>query len=116
MSYEKMRIRKVYNHYGARDTGGTQGVNPDVGAFSINVDGSRLPFIFPVTKEAGVLITGIVKAQATGNITKLTIGGVDVSGATESAPVKLPKDNTGVVVLEGPTAGTVLVKYIRFMG
>lgn len=116
MAYEKMRLRGVSNHYGARDTGGTQGVNPDYAGFSINFDGPRLDFILPVSKECATVVEGVNKALLTGAITTLTVGGVDVSAATSDAPVVLPKGNTGVIVVEGPTAGTLIIKYNKFMG
>lgn len=116
MGYETMRVRGVSNHYGPRKTGGTQGVNPDFAGYSINFDGPRLNFILPVSKECATVVTGINKALVTGAITTLTVGGVDVSGATAAAPVVLPKGNTGVVVATGPTAGTLIIAYKKFMG
>lgn len=116
MGYETMRLRGVSNHYGARDTGGTQGVNPDYAGYSINFDGPRLNFILPVSAECATVITGVNSALTVGAITALTVGGVDVSAATEDAPIVLPKGNTGVVVATGPTAGTLIIKYSKFMG
>lgn len=116
MSYEKMRLTGVHNHYGARDTGGTQGVNPEYPGFSINFDGDKLPFKFPVSKECATIVTGINKAALTGTVTTLTVGGVDIKGATAAAPVVLPKDSTGELVVAGPTAGTLIFEYHKFMG
>jgi hypothetical protein len=116
MAYEKMRLSGVHNHYGARDSGGTAGINPDASSFSLNLDGPNLDLQFPMSKECGILVTGVVTAQATGVLTSLKVGGVEVKDATDADPVKIPKGNTGVVTQAGLTGGTVLFKYMRYMG
>ncbi len=121
MSFENTAGIGVSNHYGPRDSGGTFGVNGELDSFSINLDGENLGFDFPISNHTtmpGVktVITGIYDDLATGAITTLTIGGVDVSAATSKAPVVLAEDNTGAVVIAGPTAGTVLIKFMKYKG
>jgi len=106
----------VNNHYGQRVSGGQEGVIKTDGLYSeykINVDSDRLGFAFPVLN--GALIKEIVSDFATGAITTLTIGGVDVSGADGSDlnDVELASSNTGAVVLAGPTAGSVIIRYLK---
>ena len=104
------------NHYGPRAVGGSEGNIKTEGAYNeyaINVDADRLGFKFPVLD--GVTITEVVSNFVTGTITALTIGGVNVNGAigTKATYVNLPDTNTGVVSLTGPTAGTVIIRYLR---
>lgn len=105
----------VNNHYGAFNRGGTKGVTKTEGLYSefaINVDEDGLPTKFPIVK--GALVKEIVSDFATGAITTLTIGGVDVSAADGAAAndVELASSNTGEIVLAGPTAGTVVIRYL----
>lgn len=118
MAYEQTSIN-VVNHYGPRGTGRTKGVLPSVGAesqFSVNFDGEADPrqFKFPVGVKC--YVTGVVTAGATGTVSACTVGGVAVLAATEAAPVVIPANNTGVVVVTGATAGTVLIKYLKYIG
>lgn len=106
----------VSNHYGQRPAGGESGVTKTEGLyeeFTINVDEAGLAVGFPII--TGAVVTEIVSTFATGAITALTIGGVDVSGAdgTQLNYVELASSNTGAVVLTGPTAGTVIIRYLK---
>ncbi len=106
----------VSNHYGTRSVGGTGGYVKTEGLYSefaINVDLSpALPIVLPIV--TGATVTEIVTANATGAITTLTVGGVDVSAAdgAKANYVTLASSNTGAVVLAGPTAGTVVIRYL----
>lgn len=125
MSYETAAFGKadgsnvttdVNQHYGAFNRGGTVGVTKTEGLYSefaVNVDSEGLPTKFPIGN--GALIKEVVADFSTGAITAFTIGGVDISAADGSAlnDVELASSNTGVVVLTGPTAGTVVVRYLK---
>lgn len=106
----------VSNHYGQRAAGGQSGSTTHKGLYSefnINVDADGLNSDFPIV--TGALIKEVVSDFATGAITTLTIGGVDISAA-DGAPlndVALADTNTGAVVLAGPTAGTVTIRYLK---
>ena len=106
----------VNNHYGPRATGGTEGITKTEGGFNeytINLDDTILDFPFPVGD--GVWVTGVFDAFADAPAT-VTIGGVDVSAATEAVPIEVPQGNTGDVNVTGSTAGTVVVRYANFQG
>ena len=116
MSFENSAGLGVNNHYGPRAVGGEEGNIKTEGAYneySINVDSDQLAFGFPVLQ--GVVVTEVIDNFATGAITTLTIGGVDISGAdgTQSNYVDVAGTNTGAVVLAGPTAGTIVIRYLR---
>lgn len=106
----------VSNHYGQRAVGGQSGSTRQTGLYSefnINVDADGLNSNFPIV--TGALIKEVVSDFATGAITTLTIGGVSVAAADGSAlnDVELADTNTGAVVLAGPTAGTVTIRYLK---
>ena len=110
MAYENKAGLNVNNHYGPRDSGGTRGVYKTEGyhnEFVINLDRAALPVKFPVNVE----VVSVDETFVTGNVTALTIGGVDVIAATEAAPVGIVPANTGVIVQTGGTAGYIIVKY-----
>lgn len=118
MSYDNGSGLNIFNHYGARSSGGTKGALPASGPeaiYAINLDGEAnvMDHRFPVA--AGCYVTGFVLAgeAATGAVTSLTIGGVEVEAATSAAPVKIVGTNTGVVNITGATAGVVMIKYVR---
>lgn len=114
MGFESNTGLGVNNHYGARDVGGEEGVIKTEGIandYEVNFDAPRLDLPFPVLN--GCLVTGVSEDFSTGAVTVATIGGVDVSAATEAAPVELLSTNTGEVVLTGPTAGSVIVAFLR---
>lgn len=110
MAFENSAGLGVNNHYGPRDTGGTQGVFKTEGyynEFIYNIDGQNLPVKFPRNVE----VIGVDETFVTGNVTALTVGGVDVIAATEAAPVAVVAANTGVLAQTGGTAGYIVVRY-----
>lgn len=112
--YEDGSGLNVNNHYGPRETGGTEGVLRTAGIeneFMIDLDNTELDFGFPVGTKS-VYVTFVDDAIATG-LTSLTIGGVEVSGATEAAPVEILTSNTGVIVTDA-TAGKIVVNYNKY--
>lgn len=115
MGFENKAGINVSNFYGARDTGGTRGVVKTEGTyneFSVVVPlTTGIDFKFPVLK--GVKVVGFQAAYATGTLTALTIGGVNVFAATEAAPVNIPAGNTGVLSQTGLTAGELIIKFTR---
>lgn len=112
-TYESGSGLNVNNHYGAREVGGTEGVTRTDGTnneFMIDLDNTDLAFGFPVTN--GKAYITIVDTTVT-NATTLTIGGVNVVAATDTAPVQIPDANTGVIVTDG-TTGKILVTYNKY--
>jgi len=110
MGYEANTGLGVYNHYGPRDSGGTQGVYKTEGyynEFVYNLDRTAIGVEFPRNVE----VIAVDETFVTGNVTALTIGGVDVIAATEAAPVAIVAANTGVIVQTGGTAGYIVIRY-----
>lgn len=110
MSFEDSAGLNVNNHYGPRDSGGTQGnykTEGYEGEFVYNLDGENLDVLFPRNVE----VTSVDQTFVTGTVTALTVGGVDVIAATEAAPVGITPANTGVLTQTGGTAGNIVVKY-----
>ena len=119
MGYEANTGLGVNNHYGPRDTGGTEGIVKSEGVdneFMQDLDETGLSFGFPVplATQESYFVTEVDTSQVTGTVTAETIGGVDVSSATPEAPVEIDDTNTGVVVLTGSTGGKVLIKYKKY--
>lgn len=119
MAFENSAGLGVNNHFGARSSGGTEGVVKTEGVvneFVKDLTGESLDFGFPVpaTGQASAFVTEVDISQVTGTVTVQTIGGVDVSAATPEAPVEIAAGNTGVIVLTGATGGTVLIKYKKY--
>lgn len=124
MTYEASKFGKadgsnvttqVTQHYGARDTGGSEGVLKTEGSkneYVVNYDGDGpLGRDFPVLD--GVFVTGVDETYSTGAVTDITIGGVDISSASEASPVEVPAGNSGVVSTTGPTAGDLIIRFKR---
>lgn len=110
MAYEDSAGLNVSNHYGPRDSGGTQGVYKTEGydsEFVWNLDGDELPVLFPRNVE----VTGVDETFTTGDVTALSVGGVAVIAATEAAPVGIVTANTGVLAQTGGTAGYIVIRY-----
>lgn len=105
----------VHNQFGPREVGGSEGVTRTEGylnEYVLNYDGEGpLGFVFPVGE--GVYVTDVDETFSTGSVTAITIGGVDISAATDAAPVELDSDNTGVVSVTGPTAGDLVIRFKR---
>lgn len=119
MSFESNSGLGVSNHYGPRDTGGTEGIVRTEGTsneFMKDLDSAGLSFGFPspATGKPSVWVTEVDISQVTGTVSAQTIGGVDVSAATSEAPVEVPAGNSGVIVLTGATGGNVLIKYKKY--
>lgn len=113
MGFESNTGLGVNNFYGARETGGTEGIIKTEGLYneySVALSGS-LGFTFPVLE--GVKVTGIDKTYATGTVSAISIGGVSVNAASEASPVTIPSTNTGVIAQTGGTGGVVIVKFKR---
>lgn len=101
----------VSNHYGAYEIGNAEGVYPAKGVeteAAMNFDGDTIDL--PVYLPEGSYVINVVTDFATGSVTTATVGGDDVSTAdgTEAAVIG---PVGGELVIEGPTAGTVLVYY-----
>lgn len=103
----------VNNHYGQREIGGQQGRIGTVGIENeavVNFDGQALDF--PVVIPAGAIVTHVIDGFATGAVATALVGAVDIAAAdgTELAYVAVPAG--GDLVVTGPTAGDVVVKYL----
>lgn len=99
----------VSNHYGTRAIGNQEGVYSTSGVdneAAINFDGDSLDL--PVFLPEGSYVYSVVDAHATGSVSTATVGGDDISGAEPSAEVG---PVGGELVITGPTAGTVVVRY-----
>ena len=121
MGFENSAGIDVSNHYGPRDTGGTEGTTKTEGIdneFLIDLDNGGLDFGFPIpsafTNQGSFFVTLTDDTQATGTVTAVTIGGVAVLAATIAAPVEITSANTGVIVVTGATGGNLLIKYSNY--
>jgi hypothetical protein len=116
MGYEANSGLGVSNHYGVRNTGGSEGVVKTEGLinyYTINFNGDGpLGFLFPVL--AGCEIIDVdADTFGTAGVETVTLGGVDIVAATEAAPVNIASTNTGVIVTTNITAGTLVIAYKR---
>lgn len=117
MPYENSAGLNVTNHYGPRVTGGGQGVFKTEGYLNqYIVDGASQGLVYLHPRGDGVWVYGHDFTFAVGTVTSITIGGVEVIGATEAAPIRLFKENTGQVVVTGLTSGKVAVLYKNVAG
>lgn len=106
----------VSNHYGAREIGNHEGVYPAKGVeteAAMNFDGDTLNL--PVYLPAGSYVVNLVTDFATGSVTTATVGGTAITGAGGTSggttdPLVIGPVG-GELVIEGPTAGTVIVRY-----
>jgi len=97
--------------YGQRDLGGYNGYKKTSGItyeVAINFGNSQKPQ--GVTVPAGAIITTIEDDMATGTVGSATVGPVDVISALSDTKVAVPLG--GELLVDGPTAGTVIVQYI----
>lgn len=117
MPYENSAGLNVTNHYGPRTTGGTQGVFKTEGYLNQYViDGASQGQVYLHPRGDGVWVYGHDFTFAVGTVTSITIGGVQVIGATDAAPIRLFKENTGQVVVTGLTSGKVVLNYKNVAG
>lgn len=117
MAYENSAGLNVHNHYGPRTTGGVQGVFKTEGYRNeYAIDGASQGLIYLHPRGDGVWVNGHDFTFAVGTVTSITIGGVEVIGATEAAPIRLFKENTGEVVVTGLTGGKVITYYKNVAG
>lgn len=117
MAYENSAGLNVHNHYGPRTTGGDQGVHKTEGFENeYVVDGASqgLPYLFP--RGGGVFVYKIDRTYAIGTVTDVKIGGLSVFAATEAAPIKVPFNNTGEVVVTGLTGGRLVIYFKKSAG
>jgi hypothetical protein len=116
-TYDSGAGLNVNNHYGERTTGGTEGIVSTKGTsneFMQDLDNTDLAFGFPVT-NGSAYVTEADVSLAGGTITKIEIGGVDVTAATSEAPVQIPNANTGVIVLTGGNGtGKYLIGFKKY--
>lgn len=101
----------VDTHFGARVIGNVEGVYPAKGVeteAAMNFDGQTLDL--PVFLPPNSYVVNVVTDYAEGAVTTATVGGTDISTAdgTEAAVVG---PVGGELVIEGPTAGSVIVYY-----
>lgn len=117
MPYENTSGLGVSNHYGARTSGGGQGVHKTEGFENeYVVDGASqgLPYLFP--RGGGVFVYKLDDTYAIGTVTDVTIGGLSVIAATEAAPIHIPHTNTGEVVVTGMTDGRYVIYFKKSAG
>lgn len=117
MAYENSAGLGVSNQYGPRASGNGRGVIKTEGyrnQFVIDGTDAGLRFTFP--RGDGVWVNGRDLTFAVGTVTSIKIGGIEVIGATEAAPVRLFKENTGDIVVTGLTSGKVVVDYKNVAG
>ena len=117
MPYENSAGLNVSNQYGPRVTGGGQGVIKTEGYTNqYVVDGASQGLVYLHPRGDGVWVYGHDFTFAIGTVTSITIGGVEVIGATEAAPIRLFKENTGEVVVTGMTSGKTVILYKNVAG
>lgn len=117
MPFENTAGLGVSNQYGARTSGNGRGVIKTAGyrnQFVIDGTDAGLRFTFP--RGDGVWVNGRDLTFAVGTVTSIKIGGIEVINATEAAPVRLFKENTGEIVVVGLTSGKVIVDYKNVAG
>lgn len=95
--------------YGPRDAGNQSGPVKTEGAYNELVVNFDTVGGGAVTALAGSHFVEVDDTFATGSVSAATVGGTDVSTATEASPVEA----SGEVVVTGPTAGSVILRYKR---
>lgn len=117
MAYENSSGIGVHNQYGARVSGGEEGVVKTEGTYNeylVNLPQSGIKYKFPIRFKVRVI--AVNTKFAVGTVSAVKIGGVDVLAATEAAPVVLADDNTGVVTQTGGTGGSIIIRYMNIAG
>jgi hypothetical protein len=118
MAYEDSAGLNVHNQYGPRASGGEQGVEKTFGIknqFVVNLPVVGL-YAYKLPIRNNIKVIGVNKNFVTGTVTALTVGGVDITSATEAAPVALSSSNTGVVEQTGGTSGYLVIYYTNVAG
>jgi hypothetical protein len=118
MAYEDSAGLNVHNQYGPRKSGGEQGVFRKEGFDNefvvslplLQLDAYKLPV------RNNIKVYKVDTTFATGTVSAVTVGGVDVLPATEDAPVQIPQGNTGVVAQTGGTGGYIIIKFHNVPG
>lgn len=95
--------------YGPRFAGNQSGPTKTEGIYNEVVVNFDTTGGAPATILAGAQIVDVDANFATGAVATATVGGVNVAAATEASPVAA----SGTVVVTGPTAGSVVIKYKR---
>lgn len=101
----------VSNHYGPRGVGNEEGVFRTAGyenEMSFNFDGETLDL--PVYMPEGSYVIEVRDTFATGAVTTATVGGEDITAADGTSAGAVGPVG-GEVVVEGPTAGSVVIVY-----
>ena len=105
----------VSNHYGPRSTGGESGTVGTKGAYKeavVNFDATG-PIYDVVTIPTGATVMEVDASQATGAVVKATVGAIDISAAVGTQITYVDITLGGALVVTGPTAGTVIVRYSK---
>ncbi len=111
----------VSTHFGAREIGNAEGVYPAKGVdteAAMNFDGDAIDL--PVYLPPNSFVFNLVEDFSTGAVTTATVGGTDITGAGGTSggttdPLVIGPVS-GELVIEGPTAGSVLVYYRNIAG
>lgn len=104
----------VSNHYGARDTGGEQGVTKTEGAMYESIVSFPLtdgPLYDTQQIPAGAIVMEIVEVGLTGAVATATVGALDISTAVGTQATYVTVVTAGDLAVTGPTAGKVVVKW-----
>lgn len=107
----------VSTHFGSYQVGNAEGVIKTEGVYNeltINFDGDQIDL--PVPVPAGAVVTDIITDFATGAITSAKVGLVDISTAVGTKATYVDVPLGGLIEVEGPTAGYVIVKYMHVAG
>ena len=119
MAFEDSAGLNVSNFYGARDSGGSEGITKTEGStneWSYDPTNTAIGFGFPspATGQNSVWVTNVVDAvDPTDDITAMAIGGVNVFAATLAVPIEIPAGNTGVVSLYAGGTGRCVVTFTK---
>lgn len=113
MGFESNTGLGIKTHYGARSVGGGAGqsTNPGVTDQEVLVNFDADAAHEEMYLFAGSVVTGYDETFSTGAVTSILIGGVDTA---LTFPFTVSAD--GAVEVNGPTAGTVILKYDRVAG
>lgn len=108
-------VSTVHSHFGARYVGGGKGEQPRTGSVTevvINFDEDQIPDFNPKV-PAGAVVLEVLALGITGTITAATAGADDISAADGAALNYVTTALGGDLVVTGPTAGQVMVRYSK---